>query len=248
MAFQVWTEEYKVTSFLVNLRGQAGLQSMLSFVQDVGWLHAINLKISLGKNKGWVFTRQKIQVDHWPKWNEVVTVKTWIRTPQSEKFLLRDYEFYLGPKRIGVATSTFSAFDLETRKISPEDWSKFSHIWKPDDHGHFVPQKIVLDQKTEELARFQVRNSDLDLNNHVNNTKYSQWVLDAIPLSVIKSETQLHTYEVNYLSEAKSGDVVIIKRGLEEKSDKQFVITQFQGVRETDGKLIFVSELKSLVS
>ena len=42
-----WTEEYKIGSFYINLRGRVGLYAMLNFIQDVGWMHATKAGSSL---------------------------------------------------------------------------------------------------------------------------------------------------------------------------------------------------------
>ncbi len=243
MNSRILTEEYKVTSYLVNLRGEAGLHSVLSFVQDVGWLHALKLNVKLPEGLGWVFTRQKLKMIRWPKWNDTVTLKTWLRPPDSNKFLIRDYELSVNGFIIGRAASTFSAFDLLTRKISLLDWNSNKEIFQPDGHHDFVPEKILVSGEVEELAQFKVRNSDLDLNNHVNNTKYAHWILDSIPLEIITSQTQLVGYEINYLSEAKPGDFVIIKKSKTERFKDGFYSFQFQGFHETKGNLIFSAEL-----
>lgn len=242
---QVLSEQYKVTSYLVNLRGEAGLYSVLSFIQDVGWLHAVKLNVKLSDGLGWVFTRQKLEMSRWPKWNETVAVKTWLRPPESDKFLVRDYEIIVDSSVIGQAASTFSAFDLSTRKISSQNWSRYKEIFKADGHHSFVPQKILPEENTEELTKFRVRNSDLDLNNHVNNTKYAQWILDSIPLNVITSKTQLLGYEINYLAEAKPEDLVVVKKSKESRLQGEVSTIQFQGIREPQNHLVFCAELKT---
>lgn len=239
----VWEEHYPITSFLVNLRGQAGLYSVLNFIQDVGWQHAFNSKVSLPKGRGWIFTRQKLTMNRWPHWNEKVTVKTWLRPPASDIFLLRDYEIYIGEEKIGECTSTFSVMDMEKRKIAIQDWSEFSAIWREDFQLSHQPQKIVIPENMQELAQFQVRNSDIDLNQHVNNTKYAQWVLDALPIEVLKKGAELKEYEVNFLAETKIGDIVSVLTSEERPEDDLFVI-QFQGLRQSDKKPVFTAQMK----
>lgn len=244
MSDHIWIDHYKITSYLVNLRGQAGLYAILNLIQDVGWMHALHLKVKLDKNEGWVFTRQKLTMQEWPAWNQTVTVRTWIRPPSHEAFLYRDYEIYVGKKKLGECTSTFTVMDMNTRKLAVKDWSAYSHIWKPEGHLPHMPEKIVFTSDSESLSQFQVRNSDIDLNNHVNNTKYAQWILDAIPIDMLRGGVHLYGYEVNFLAEAKTGDVVNVQKGLGEIKDGVFKYNQFQGVRTSDQKPIFTARLK----
>lgn len=240
---KIWQEQYRVTSFLVNLRGQAGLHSLLNFIQDVGWQHAVHMNIRLPKNQGWVFTRQKLQMNDWPKWNEVVHLRTWLRQPVSNLIMQRDYEIFVDDRLLGQCTSTFSVIDLEQRKLAPQDWTSYSHLWADREHLIGNPDKIQIKSEMIERSQFQVRHSDLDLNNHVNNTKYAQWILDSLPLAVLQKGYQLRSYQVNFTAEAKSEDVISIQQSKEDLSIEKSYLTQFQGIRCRDQKIVFLAEL-----
>jgi acyl-ACP thioesterase len=239
----IWTEKYKIASYLVNLRGRAGLFAILNLIQDVGWLHGFHLGVRLPKNRGWVFTRQKLTMSEWPPWNEEVTLRTWIRPPSPDGFLYRDYEIYLKDRKIGDCTSTFTVMDQTTRKIAMQDWSEYSTIWRQDGHLSHKPEKILAPEPVEEVARFQVRNSDIDLNQHMNNTKYAQWILDAIPIDLLRAGIDLHAYEVNFLAECRVGDLVSLQKSKEEQKKESSSLITFQGVRAADQKTVFTAQL-----
>ena len=245
MKQQIWTEEYKIASYLVNLRGKAGLYAILNFIQDVGWLHAINMQVKLEKNLGWVFTRQKLEMLEWPKWNQVITIRTWLRPPHGS-FLLRDYEIFLGDKKICDCTSTFSVMDMQTRKLAVMDWNAYGAVWCESGLLSHKPERIPLATETLDLAQFEVRNSDIDLNNHVNNTRYAQWILDAIPIDVLRTGAELKSYEVNFLAETKTGDFVKVQKGLHDAVDGSASVIQFQGLRAADLKPVFTAVMRVL--
>lgn len=247
MKQQIWSESYKVTSFLINLRGQAGLFTILNFIQDVGWQHAIHLEVKLPKDQGWVFTRQNLMMNDWPSRNEIVTLKTWLRAPSPFGFLLRDYEILVGDRKIGECTSAFTVMDLKIRKMAQVDWSQQAMIWRPDGYLNSHPEKINLEKQTVDLAQFEVRNSDIDGNNHVNNTKYAQWILDSVPLENLRAGTQLHQYEINFLAETKMGDQIKVQRGFQENLQNDLITTFFQGFRTQDQKVVFSARLKTSV-
>lgn len=244
MKQQIWKEDYLITSFLVNLRGQAGLYAILNLIQDVGWMHAIHFQVKLAKNLGWIFTRQKLVMTEWPAWNQTVTIRTWLRKPETEAFLLRDYEILLNDKKIGECTSTFTVMDMQTRKIAAQDWSEFASIWRTEGCLDHRPAKIPYSTQAQDLAQFQVRNSDIDLNHHVNNTKYAQWILDAIPIDILRKGTDLHGYEVNFLAETKIGDLVTVQKTLSDQAGAPAgSLVQFQGIRSADGKPVFTAQM-----
>lgn len=239
MKDRVFSESYRITSFLVNLRHRAGLYAVLNLVQDVGWQHAVNLGFDLsGQGLLWVFTRQKLVMQRWPSWNEVVELRTWMRPPNDTPFMFRDYEIWLGREKLGECTSSFTLIDEKTRKVGKPDWSSYQGVWCQEGILDLQPGKILPQDSCEDLATFQVRNSDLDLNNHVNNTRYAQWILDAVPLPLLKT-AQLHEYEINFLAETKKGDEITLQRG---KDAGAWV--HFQGLRKADGKAVFTAKLK----
>ena len=242
MNHQIFSEDYKIASYLVNLRGRAGLYAILNLIQDVGWLHAINHKINLGENQGWIFTRQKLLMKEWPLWNQTITIRTWVRAPQGA-FLLRDYEIFMNGQKIGECTSTFTVMDMKTRKLADLDWGFYSTLWRQNDVLSHKPEKINWDPVAKDLAQFEVRNSDIDLNNHVNNTKYAQWILDAIPIEMLRVGGHLTGYEVNFLAETKSGDVIKVQKAAEEREVENASIMQFQGLRVADSKPVFIAQL-----
>lgn len=234
----VWTEHYKITSYLVNLRKQAGLYSVLNFIQDVGWQHSFKLGVQLPAHQGWVFTRQKLKMDMWPKWNESLSITTWIRKPEGA-FIYRDYELYSNDKKIGEATSSFTVMDMNTRKLALQDWSTLPPFWKEDGTYDTKPEKIPFIENAKVISEFEVRNSDIDLNEHVNNTKYAQWILDSLNIDLLKGGIYLKGYEVNFLSEMKLGNKVSVHQA---ESDKPGCI-QFQGLRTNDQKPVFTAQL-----
>lgn len=247
-AKNVFEEKYKITSYLVNLRGRAGLYAILNLVQDVGWQHAIAMKVKLERNMAWVFTRQKLVMTEWPAWNEVVTIRTWLRPPGTDAFLLRDYELFVGDRKVGECTSTFTVMDMSTRKIAVVDWSGYASIWKNEDLLTHKPEKILFSNEVQDLAQFEVRNSDIDLNNHVNNTKYAQWILDAIPIDILRAGDNMVGYEVNFMAETKSGDLVTVQKTTKDQVDGATSVIQFQGVRNSDGKPVFTAQMRTIAA
>lgn len=237
-----WSEDYQIASYFVNLRGRVGLYAILNFIQDVGWMHARQMQIKLEPHQGWVFTRQSLSMQSWPRWNETITIKTWLRPPTSGVFFYRDYEIYHNNEKIGECTSTFSVIDMQTRKMVSLDLTKYSVVYREDYAHSTQPEKIMWQEQTQELAQFQVRNSDLDMNNHVNNTKYAQWVLDALPLDLLKGNTHLEKYEINFMAETKSGDVVSVQMSPVAGDSNT---TQFQGVRLADNKPVFTARMQT---
>jgi acyl-ACP thioesterase len=59
-------------------------------------------------------------------------------------------------------------------------------------------------------CEIDVRHSDLDVNNHANNSRYLGWLLDSYP-SEFHHKNQVCSCEVNYLGETADGDKLLVQ-------------------------------------
>ena len=66
----------------------------------------------------------------------------------------------------------------------------------------------------------QIRYTDLDVNEHVNNVKYLDCILAGFTFDFLKAHT-LREVEINYLSEAKYDDSIAV--GYEKKENLTFL-------------------------
>lgn len=239
----LYERKYSVTSFLVNFQGKLGLYHLLNLLQDIASEHAHVLGFGMEdmiKNKTfWVLTRQKLVMNEWPKLGEEISIHTWIRI-ETGPFSSRDFAIYLGDKKIGECSTSWVALNAVNRKPTNIDRSGIFAELREIEKVSIDAGKVPSLKEAETLTTFNVRNSDIDQNMHVNNTKYAQWVLDAISFDLHKS-LNLNSYEVNFLAETMLGDAISIQRS--ERSyldDKSFQIS-FQGLREADNKVVFTS-------
>ncbi|WII73730.1 thioesterase [Bdellovibrio sp. 22V] len=239
-----WTEKYQITSLLVNPQGKLGLYGTLNLIQETAWMHAEHLGFGMAdmEKEGlfWVLTRQVLQMRKWPLFGQTITIQTWLRPPEGA-FVTRDFAL-LDDKgeEIGLCSTSWLALDRATKKILPaQNLRPWQDITLERSSG-LVPQKIAVEGSYEKRAKYRVRNSDLDINQHVNNTKYAQWILDSIPFEFHKA-LLLKTYSVNFLAETHLGDEVVVEQSLTSSDARQENrgVSSYRGVRAADGKILF---------
>ncbi|WP_172915546.1 acyl-[acyl-carrier-protein] thioesterase [Capnocytophaga canimorsus] len=207
----IFTETYKVRSTQLNVNNQLGLYGVLGILQDIAAEHAENLGFGYEQlvKEGffWVLTQQKLKMKRWPKWNERITVKTW-SLPVMGVYAFREFEI-LSEKGevIGSCSSTWITLDIASRK--PIDLSDRQELFyaRTDGALDFKTERIDLPSDLELIKKFNVRISDLDVNLHVNNIKYSQWVLDMLSLKNHKNYA-IKEYDINFLSETFYNDEI----------------------------------------
>jgi acyl-ACP thioesterase len=241
----IWTQKYDVNTIVLDDQKRLGLFGLLNLLQDIAWLHAKHLgwgyEALVEHGTAWVLVRQKLVMADWPVWGDVVEVRTWPRGVNGA-LAVREFEIVAGDRKFGECSTSWLIIDAQTRRPTRIDCEAFRKHARTEGCLAVEAQKIGLrtDLKTE--ATFQVRNSDLDVNGHVNNTRYAQWILDSIPLEA-HAAYRLNEYEVNFLAETNVGDTVVIERGEIEPSPTSPARWQFQGRRMPEDKMVFVARL-----
>jgi len=232
----IWSHHVEITSYLVDFQRRLSLTGLLALFQDIAWNHADHLghgyAVMAGASTAWVLARQRVDVTVWPDWNDRVEIRTWLRPPRG-LLVYRDFEVIRAGEQLARGCGTWMAINAETRQpcVAPQLQSA---SFRAQGHWDFQPMRIDPEPQAESLASFAVRNSDLDLNGHVNNIRYAQWILDSVPLQVHRQH-RLKSYEVNFLAEVRADDEIIIQRSQP---------TRFQGWRESDQKAVFTARLE----
>ncbi len=243
----VWSKQYEVDTLFLNPHQRLGLVGLLNLMQDTAWGHVTHFghgfQETLDKGLIWALVRLELHMKRWPEWGEQVRVSTWVR-PIDNLFAKRDFEIHIEDERIGECASSWLTMDMTTRKPKKVNQDDYEMPFRGEGALSYEAKKIDYNRDQAIAPRFQsgfkVRNSDLDLNGHVNNTKYAEWVLDAIPFELHKDHL-IESYEVNFIAETHAGDEIDVA-GWELGSDSKF---QFQGLRKSDQKSVFTSRLKT---
>jgi acyl-ACP thioesterase len=241
----VWTQNYDVNTIVLNHRKRLGLVGLLSLLQDTAWVHARHLghgfDAMIERGTIWVLTRQKLAMSAWPGWGDSIAIRTWLR-PIAGALAYRDYEIVSGGRIVGECTACWLTLDAETRRPLRLNLTDTGVACRSDGGLAIEPGKIAPRQGMDEAARFEVRNSDLDVNGHVNNTRYAQWILDSVPLET-HATYRLQTYEVNFLAETQVGDTIVIDKSQLDPAADSLKQWQFQGRRAADDKVAFAARL-----
>lgn len=240
----IFEKKYEVSTFLTNVQGKLGLYFLLNILQDIASDHAEELGFGyqdmLRMKLFWVLTRQNLSMTHWPRWKDEILVKTWIREGEGAASF-RDFSIHLNDKVIGNCSTSWVTLNSETRRPVAFDRKILFPQMSAGPQDYLETRKISPLEVGKKVLSFHVRNSDIDMNYHVNNTKYSQWILDSIPLETQKRHI-LSSYEVNFIAETRPEDLISIWECPQETTG-QGLSTQFQGLREKDNKIVFTSRI-----
>ena len=229
----VLKRKFRLHSWEVDHKGRAKPDILFSFMLDSAWAHANNSDFSYEalREEGqiWVLSRFLAVFHELPAWDEEITVETWGKGTD-KLFGLRDFAVYSGSgKKIISATSAWLVIDRKTSRIQRID---LEHSNFPlQQNKHEIETKLG---KIEELESnrtdfdYIVRYTDIDVNNHVNSSRYMGWILDSFPRNVLE-EKSLRSIEINFLAEAQLGDKVFVSSA--EADDYNYCVVE----REKDG-------------
>lgn len=215
-------EEKEINFLQCYPNGYLKYTDLCNILQLTAGLHAELGGISFSDmqvfHQAWVLSRMRVEIKRLPKWRDVVTVKTWIKSLENSRSV-RCLELYVGDEKI-VGCETFWAV-INTNKRKPESLAlPHEHFGKfPENATEKSFSKIDIKEELEILENYTVRLSDLDVVNHANNVKYLEWCLNNCDVSQLISNG-LKAFEMNFMRELALGDEAVIGR-----HDDVFVIT-----------------------
>jgi acyl-ACP thioesterase len=151
----------------------------------------------------WVLMRARAELNRGPAEGEKIEVET---TASAEKGKIFNRSFlFRGEKgeQIGAASTVWLLLNLTTRTIGrlPDDSGLAHYVAADFTWPTAAPKAIRGDWPVTETRFRRVQYSDLDMNRHMNNARYMEWVTDLLGFPRMKS-TFLQEFQINYLKEA----------------------------------------------
>lgn len=238
---KIWSEEYPIYWYDTDRNGHLKMSAIANYLQESAWRHANHLGFGYEdaqkRNEFWVVISLMIRMVGQPGWGQKITVETWPKGVD-RLFAYRDFKLMdAGGTVIGAATSAWMILDKDTRR--PKNVDLVKPILHLATHQDVLDCNPPLLKPLKEIAATEprkVRFSEVDQHGHVNNIRYIDWSLDAMPDSWHRAH-RIRTLVINYLSEVDSDEVIQISHGPAGESSEIV-----QGIKE-DGKVIFRTRL-----
>jgi acyl-ACP thioesterase len=182
-------------------------------MQEAASRHAEALGVSIQQllleNYTWLLSRLKIKIASFPVWQDRITISTWPSGAQ-RLFALRDFQLKdKHDQTVAAAVSAWLVLDVEKRR--PVRIGPFIEKLRPLEGQHILPDALDklpgLEFRTHE-KKFVVRYRDLDINQHVNNVSFVEWLVESIPKGVLNTSV-LAELEINFMAEAFYEDRIL---------------------------------------
>ncbi len=206
----IFTQKFPVQYGDIDISGYASVMSIFNNFQEIGFNHADVLAQKYNGKREFsfavVWTKLKAVMKRLPKWKETLTYTSWISPLiQNSKIAFRNFEIKDSQNnQIGYGYGSMVFFDMIKRKsieIPEELLSYPTHDNSIENHEF---SKLDGLSNYDHQIIIKTRFTDLDPYHHVNNVRYINWVIDSMPMDILK-ENKCHEAEIHFLNEARNG-------------------------------------------
>ena len=213
----IWSEESTVRSYDVGSDGLLKPQTLFQFFQEAASNHATDLgagyDVLQSQRLFWALSRVKTEILSLPVWGDTITLTTWPKGVD-KIFAVRDFRM---TDRAGATMVRGTSYWLlvDSDKMRPRRVDSLARSLPLNENEHALREslgKIAIPGGLPKQYERKVMASDLDVNNHVNNTEYIRWIADALGPEG-GALPSIRSLQVNYLEEARLGEVMVFSAG-----------------------------------
>lgn len=234
MENRLWQKEYNLRASDFDKFDHVKPSAVLDLFQDAAGQHAETLGVGfesmLTRSYLWVLVRIKFQIVSQPKRYQKVIVKTWPLAPHRLNYR-REYciENQDGEKLV-IGSSEWVVIHSEKRRlVAVPDLYPFTDNFYPEMNFEARLDRVPEFDSIQSPYMVCPGFCELDGNNHVNNTKYANYVLDALNPG---ASDEVQTFQIDFRKEVLQGDKLsilhinddgmILAKGVNESGETMF--------------------------
>lgn len=207
----MYIKEYEFRYGDLNRRGNIKISTVLDILQEAAILHSAAVGYDTEKlaemKIAWLLEGWRLRFDATLHNRSKVTVKTGIMTIKTCESN-RGYEVWQDGERKIIATADWFTMNTEKRRIAriPQECiDAFDKVDEPDNGLLFERFKPL--EEIETIDTRKVEKRDIDTNNHMNNVKSVEILLDYLP-----DDFKMKELNVRYRKELIAGESITVCR------------------------------------
>jgi len=207
-------KQYELRYFEMNKFGEAASTTMLTLLEETAADHCYSINHSLfdlGKqNIGWVLLSGIMTMNRYPSYKEKITIRTWLSGYSLIKGIRENIIYDEKRNIIGKSKGLWVFFDI-VRRRPIQIFNSIKESWSyciDESIHHDITKKIKPIDAAIHIKEFKVNRFDVDTNQHVNNIRYLQWLIESIPDYIIDNY-YLHSIDGRFIAEAQYGDTIL---------------------------------------
>lgn len=182
------SEQYEIEYQNVDYYGEYKYADLLSKLSNLATKNAIEIGLwneSFNGKYGWVLVKQTVKLIRPLIVGENLTVSTRAKGERKIQYF-RTYDLKVNNEVVGGVYSIWTLIDVEKRRIVRPQKVGIT-IPECEEYNSFVEKyEPLLELDTHKVTSRHVLYSDIDLNKHMNNARYLEWVMDLIHQEVLE--------------------------------------------------------------
>ncbi len=197
--------------------GKLSLITLLDELQTIAGEHADILHFGIKdlhkEDDTWVLSRLCVEIDRYPLTGEKVTLQTWPKGVD-RLFAIRDFMLTDSENNVIIRAASYWLIVDRITKRPKMISSFFRDIDYPDLSA--IDEKlgrIPAVGQTEFSSEIKTTEKEIDINGHINNVRYADWVLSTLP-DDLHNKKNISRFEINYIAEVFANETLNIEIGV----------------------------------
>ena len=208
----LYVKEIDVSPVAVDRYGRLSLSSLLEYIQNVAGAHSTLLgsgqNLLTDRGLFWAVIRHRVQITRLPQSGEKLRIETWplptTRTAYPRSAIAYDQQ----GNECFRSVSLWVLMDAKSRALVLPKKSGVEVTGLLRGCELAAPSSLIPREMSQQDIR-TVHYSDLDINGHMNNCRYPDWVMDLLPSSFHEGHT-VREFTLCYLSEVREKEDVTL--------------------------------------
>lgn len=231
----IFEGNYKVGIRDVVGGNEATNKALMSYMEDIACRHSDLAGYGINDipktNLVWILLDWRAKIIKRPIYGESLNIKTWSKG-MDKCYAYRDFEINDNHENIiAVASTRWVLTDCKKGRIVRTD-ENIEKAYPKEEKSVFDRDeldKIKEPEEIDEIIKYTIRKTDIDINGHVNNLNYLDIAYEALPFS-IKECQQFQNIRITYKHEIKIGENV--KVFYKKKDNKNIIIIKSEDVKK----------------
>ena len=206
----IYTQEFHINDAASDRFGRLKPSMLLYYIQEVAGVHGSALgasyEVLAERNLFWAILRTRVQITRLPRNGETVRLETWPLPTTRVAYPRSVVAYDEAGQEVFRAISLWVLMDSNTRTMVLPGKSGIA-VTGTLQGGELAVPTSILPKTYENRCSRTVRFTDLDVNGHMNNTRYFDWIFDVLPSDFHRDHT-MKELTICYLSEAREGQTL----------------------------------------
>ncbi len=233
----IFSKTYEPRIWDKDRRGRLSFRSVLEILEDIASWHSRFVKdktnMERENNMAWIFSEWEINVRANPSKCDKLYVDTWVTGKIPSIVTIRKFAVKnQAGEIILTADAKIALVDITSGKLV-RITDEIIGIYEPEplvENAETVKFMREIKEDYSDEIKLHVRNADIDINEHVHNTVYMDYIYEILP-----SLNEASTVKISYVKAIKKGSDITVKHLL---SDKHYI-----GIYLEDGLLSTLAEI-----